>query len=350
MSMKSCLNSIDIYRFFKDRGEAEWAFHLLRETLERLGIKEPNDERFAVTCPSGGKALHLNFGQWLVLGFNNQEFGKNRIEIALLADQANFYNEFESFDFAKNNDELNVKIYKLPIDLVRPLEGNLRTAYEKSLEHIANKFGDWKATPYRKRHHIQEIAEALFDDKKLGDLLILNPGFQRNIWWVNQGDSIKNEHKDGVLCAPARANSSRLIPHWERLTEIKPEDIILHYANGELLYVSISTAAAITENRPYGRFDSVNLVRVDYHELIPSIPLSRFSTELRALMIKDGPLNVNGGVKEGYLWRLNPESLKIIQSCQPETKWPDFAILDTESSWIFQANPDNFEIDEAIGN
>jgi hypothetical protein len=341
--------SIDIYRFFRDRDEAKWAFNLLRETLDRLGIKEPNDERFAITCPSGGKALHLNFGQWLVLGFNNQDVGENRIEIALLADKANFYNRFESFDFAKGEDKFNIKIYKLPIELVKPLGGDLRTAYEKSLERIADKFGDWKATPWRKNHHINEIAEALFDDKKLGDLLIPNPVFQRNIWWVNQGDSIKNERKDGVLCAPARADSIRLVPHWERLMEIKPEDIILHYANGELLYASMSAAAAVTENRPYGRFDKVNLVKVDYYELIPSIPLSRFSEELQALLIKDGPLNVNGGVKEGYLWRLNPEALKIIQSSQPETKWPEFAILDRESSWIFQANPDNFDIDEAIG-
>ena len=223
----------------------------------------------------------------------------------------------------------------------------MRTAYEKSLEHIADKFGDWKATPWRKSHHIQEIAEALFDDTKLEALL--NSGFQRNIWWVNQGGSIKNERKDGVLCAPARADSNRLIPHWERLMEIKPGDIILHYANGELLYASTSAASAVTENRPYGRFDKVNLVKVDYYELVPSIPLSQFSEELQALLIEDGPINVNGGVKEGYLWRLNPEALKIIQSSQPETKWPNFAILDTESSWIFQANPDIFDIDEAIG-
>lgn len=130
--------------------------------------------------------------------------------------------------------------------------------------------------------------------------------------------------------------------------EIKPEDILLHYANGELLYASMATASAVNKNRPYGRFDKVNLVTVAYHELIPSIPLLRFSEELQALLIKDGPINVNGGVKEGYLWRLNPEALRIIQSSQSETKWPDFAILDTESSWIFQANPDNFDIDEAI--
>lgn len=210
--------------------------------------------------------------------------------------------------------------------------------WEDSSSRSVNKPG-WRRT-------LIEIDKEEFDDTKLEDLL--KPGFQKNIWWVNQGDSIKNERKDGVLCAPARADSSRLIPHWERLMEIKPEDIILHYANGELLYASMATTVAVTENRPYGRFDKVNLVKVDYNELIPSIPLSRFSEELQALLIKDGPLNVNGGVKEGYLWRLNPDALKIIQSSQPETKWPEFSLLDSESSWIFQANPDNFNIDEAI--
>lgn len=337
---------IHIYEILKDRDEAEWAFALLKETLNHLGIKEPNDERFAITCPSGGKALHLNFGQWLILGFSSPAVGPNRIEITFPANQATLHNEFESFDFANSPDELNIKLYKLPLELVKPLSGDLRIAYEKALEHVADKFGDWKATPWRKSHHVQEIGEALFDENKLEDLL--NRNFQRSVWWVNQGDSIKSEREDGVLCAPSKADSDRLIPHWERLVEIRPKDIILHYANGKLLYVSLATASAVSANRPYGKFDKVNLVKVDYYDLFPPIPLTRFSEELQELAIKDGPLNVLGGVKEGYLWRLNPEALKIIQNSQPETKWPEFAIPSGKSSWIFQANPKIFDIEGAI--
>lgn len=144
-------DSIDLWKIFKDMDEAKWAFDLLSETLDSLGIKGPNDERFAVTCPSGERALHLNFGQWLVLGFSSEN-----VEIALLADQANSHEAFKSFDFAKGEDRL-CAIYKLPIELARPLRGDLRIAYEKSLEHIANKFGDWKATPWRKSSHIQSL-------------------------------------------------------------------------------------------------------------------------------------------------------------------------------------------------
>ncbi len=339
-------DSTEICKIFKDREEAEWAFALLRETLNRLGIKDPNDERFAITCPSGGKTLHLNYGQWLVLGFSNPDVGPNRFDVALPADQNKIYNKFESFDFAKADDELNIRLYKLPIELVKPLEGELRKAYEESFKHIADKFGDWKATPWRKNHHMQEIAESIFDDIKLKKLLDQRP--ERNVWWVNQGDSIRKEREDGVICAPTRTESSRFISHWERLIEIVPEDIIIHYANGKLLYVSRATTSAVIANRPYGRFDEVHLVKVDYQDLNPAIPLNKFSEDLNKLTIKDGPLNVIGGVKEGYLWRLNPEALKIIQTSQPETKWPEFTILDSSSTWIFQVNPSIFDIDGAI--
>ena len=115
-----------------------------------------------------------------------------------------------------------------------------------------------------------------------------------------------------------------------------------------MLYVSRATTSAVIANRPYGRFDEVHLVKVDYQDLNPAIPLNKFSEDLNKLTIKDGPLNVIGGVKEGYLWRLNPEALKIIQTSQPETKWPEFTILDSSSTWIFQVNPSIFDIDGAI--
>ncbi len=190
--------------------------------------------------------------------------------------------------------------------------------------------------------------EAIFDGKELELERLLNPRLVKNVWWVNQGSSIKEEQKDGVLCAPKKSEGRRFFSHWERLVEIVPEDIILHYANGKLLYVGRATASAVAANRPYGRYDEVNMVQVDYHDLIPPIPLSKFSGDLQELAIKDGPLNTNGGVKEGYLWRLTSEALKFIQTDQPETKWPEFALLGISSSWIFQANPNTFDINESI--
>jgi hypothetical protein len=45
--------------FFADRQEAEWAFDLVRWTLETLGVKNTEDRRFAITLPQDKKRLRL---------------------------------------------------------------------------------------------------------------------------------------------------------------------------------------------------------------------------------------------------------------------------------------------------
>ncbi len=55
-------------RIFNDFAEAEAAFELLQQTALGLGITSPYDPRLAVTLSA--RALHLDFGGWLVLGFH----------------------------------------------------------------------------------------------------------------------------------------------------------------------------------------------------------------------------------------------------------------------------------------
>lgn len=77
-------------KIFKSKLEAEWAFDLLKMTIERLGIESLDDERFSFTIPirSGGRVLHLNFGSWLVLGFTGSpDHVSDSVTITLLADK-----------------------------------------------------------------------------------------------------------------------------------------------------------------------------------------------------------------------------------------------------------------------
>lgn len=343
-------NPIDICKIFKDREEAEWAFALMRETLNHLGIKNSDDERFAITRPSRGTAIHLNFGQWLVLGFNFQDIGANRIEMALLADQKGLFSKFESFEFAQGKNELDIKLYKFPIELINPMASDLRRTYDKSLQYIAEKFGHWQATPWRK-NNIREISDALFDDSKLGFVLDLN--FKINIWWVNQGSTI-DEEKKGYLWAPTKTEKGRSIYHWDNLLEVKQGDIILHYANGYLNYISkVLTSAEKTKN-PHAKrspewAEEGNEIRVSYFDLTPPIALSKFSQSVLELDIKQGPFNRNGGINQGYLFKLTPEALNIIQNSQKETTWPEFARISlNRPAWIFQSNPKYYNIEGAL--
>ncbi len=158
-------------RIFEDREEAEWAFDLLEETLQRLGVTDASDKRFSLTLRHNGQALHLNFGNWAVMVFYASGDSSYRVGIALIEDQVDVEGDIRRWrDFAQDDDEPGIRLLGLPIQTVRPLEGTLREVYENTLVHIAKRFEHWKASPYRK-YGVPEIEAAIFDPEKRSALL-----------------------------------------------------------------------------------------------------------------------------------------------------------------------------------
>lgn len=158
-------------KIFTDYDEAKWAFIFLKETLEGVGVKDPEDKRFAVTLPKKGNSIRLIFGQWMILDFKSPEFTENRVTLTFRKDLVNINDRFITFSFAKNAEEPDVNNYSLPLEMVRPLDGDLRNAYGKTLEYIKEKFGSWEKTPWREDHHREDIGKAIFDPVVLDDLL-----------------------------------------------------------------------------------------------------------------------------------------------------------------------------------
>jgi hypothetical protein len=154
-------------QIFIDRAEANWAFDLLRDTVKRLGMSGPYDPRFALTLPhhSGKLCLHLNFGHWLVLGFQGPGRTSHRVKLALLAEQISWDERFVALPSDRKEGEPEVRSYHLPLETVRPMTSDLQAAYEATLDFIAEKFRTWKRSPYWKQHN-PEIVEALFDPEK----------------------------------------------------------------------------------------------------------------------------------------------------------------------------------------
>lgn len=151
-------------KIFADRAEAEWAFDLLREASRRLRISGPYDPRMAVTVSTraGRPFLHLNFGNWLVLGFNGPGHTPTRVEVALLAHLVSWDERFVSFASDRKEGEPEVRSYQLPLEAIRPLTSHLQHAFETTLDFIADKFAAWKRSPHWKQHN-PELVEAFFD-------------------------------------------------------------------------------------------------------------------------------------------------------------------------------------------
>jgi len=153
-----------------------------------------------------------------------------------------------------------------------------------------------------------------------------------NVWWVNQGKNISQERSGGYIWAPIKAKNGGQLGHWNRLNDIKTGDVILHYSKGALRYVgrALSKAAeALSPDQSIGDYSDKNgrLVKVEYHQLKPDIALEKISSAISKLIISEGPLDITGAVKQGYLYNFNIDGLFTLKNMQPETQWPDFCDL-----------------------
>ncbi|WHY20118.1 AAA family ATPase [Paenibacillus sp. G2S3] len=158
-----------------------------------------------------------------------------------------------------------------------------------------------------------------------------------NVWWVNQGTTIQAEKEEGILWAPLLNSQGRKLYHWETMKDVKQGDIILHYSNKAIRYVSQVTDAAVEAPKP-GSMANTNwqedgrLVRTEYVELIPPIMLQQFNQQIMQVSLTQGPLHSGGGVNQGYLFRFSRQGLQVLQSLTPEVTWPDFTILDQDEA------------------
>lgn len=153
-------------QIFTSREEAEWAFDFLRQSVENLGMTDPDDERFALTMPKHKPCLRLNLGTWLILSFESVAHLDDQVLIALFQNQI-----FRpDFNFAQKADEPSVKLYGLPMESVRLMSDDLAKLYEATFDYMGQRFAKGRKSLHR-RYHLPELAEAIFDHNKRDRLL-----------------------------------------------------------------------------------------------------------------------------------------------------------------------------------
>jgi len=313
-------------KIFSDKKQANWAFDLMKKTADVLEVHDVEDERISLTYGDTREKVHFNFCDWLIIGF---ELKGESLKLKICLDNNELTKDLElGYDF-KNSDINNYHIY---IDDTDEFDNRYLDHYMETLEQIKKRFSDRTKTQYR-IHNIPNLAEAIFNKNRREVLLIEGASDDSikdiNIWWVNQGKTISEEKEEGILWAPIKNKGGSTEYHWETMEEVEVGDIILHYANGSIKYVSQVTDSAVQSKKPESLGDSTwnrdgRLVQTSYYKLSPEVKLDKFKEDVRNLDIEKGPLNSNGNVNQGYLFYFNKEGLKIIGESQPKTEWPDF--------------------------
>lgn len=150
-----------------------------------------------------------------------------------------------------------------------------------------------------------------------------------NVWWVNQGRTFSLELRGGYLLAPLRDRRGVAPPHWRRMAEVRPRDIVLHYSDGFVRAVSrVQTAPEQAvypeeDHREYGGRVG-NLIRADYHLLDPPVPRD-VAASLEHLPSTDGPFMETGSVQQGYIFRFSLDGLvDLVKSFA--SNWPQWLL------------------------
>lgn len=150
-----------------------------------------------------------------------------------------------------------------------------------------------------------------------------------NVWWVNQGRTYGHESRGGYFWAPLQDRRGGTPGHWQRMTEVRRGDIVLHYSEGFIRAVSHVENDAYRAAYPrdshgeYGQRNG-NLVETTYYELEPPVHLPQ-AAHLKNLPEADNPFTVTFGVKQGYLFVFGVEALVELVHEVP-IDWPTWLL------------------------
>ncbi len=173
---------------FADWEEAEWAFDLLAEAAQRLGVTGPDDPLASWTLrrTAGQYHLHFCYAKWLVLGLAGAN-GDSTLKLALFRDRLELpTTRVEGFN--KEKDETPVSLHYLAARAWRQLRDSQQEVYGETLDYIKQLFAGWQASPYHK-YTDAPLALAVFDTNARRRLL--GNGMEaptQRFWKIAPGD------------------------------------------------------------------------------------------------------------------------------------------------------------------
>lgn len=173
---------------FADWQEAEWAFDLLADAAQRLGVAGPDDPLAAWTLrrTAGQYHLHFSYGRWLVLGLAGAGSDLT-LRLALFRDRLALpTTRVESF--TQKEGETPVSLHYLEAQAWRQLGDSEQEVYSETLDYIKQLFAGWQASPYHK-YTDPLVAKAVFDSGARTRLLEsgMKAPMQR-FWKIAPGD------------------------------------------------------------------------------------------------------------------------------------------------------------------
>lgn len=144
-----------------------------------------------------------------------------------------------------------------------------------------------------------------------------------NYWWVNHKQTYKHEVLGGYIWSPKTKANGQANESYLTLTRVKPGDVVVSYADGQIKALGVATAAHRQEAKPedFGAvgdlWDAAGwLVPVEWELLQkPLRPKAHLAAIAPLLPGKHSPIRMEtGGGNQGcYLAAISPELGQLLQ-------------------------------------
>lgn len=139
-----------------------------------------------------------------------------------------------------------------------------------------------------------------------------------NYWWCNVGTTKKPAIATGTLWAHAASSNGAVLTHHTDVKRIKVGDVILLYADKQIVAMGPCVQESIDATRPLGYPEKISsagddskvpgfLVKANFKEFDTPISLEDVVSDLEELVDDKGPLASNKSIKMGYLFPLSKE-------------------------------------------
>lgn len=143
-------------------------------------------------------------------------------------------------------------------------------------------------------------------------------------WWVNQGQTYREEREGGYLWSPKRkrgrdGEATVRNPFYEYMREVAPGDMVFSYRDSHVVSCGLITSYGYDSPKPseFGKNGKnwspygwrVNVTYFDTSPFRPKDQLARISPFLSE---EHCPLKADGGGKELYLTKISPEFAGVI--------------------------------------
>ena len=176
-------------------------------------------------------------------------------------------------------------------------------------------------------------------------------------WWVNQGKAYKPQREGGFIWAPLLNSQGRPLQHWESMSQVQPDDIVINYSKTKIVAMSVARCKSYAfENELSEELwnKAGRKIDLDYYDLTQPIRLEELQPlipSINATIKSNKPFTKVNDVNLGYLFNFNLESLKqIINKFRDRIPSEILKLVGEEAKnyWIFQGNPEIYDINRVM--